>query len=406
LKMLESTGRMRDLLAGYFRDLDRVAHEGRPKIAWCSSVGPAELLISLGFAVFYPENHAAMLGAARQAGRTIPAANAAGYSPDICSYLTSDIGAFLRRETPLAKAYPGIQAVPRPDVLVYDNVQCRDVQDWFAWYGREFGVPVLGVAAPRNFAAVTPDLLAGLAGQLRALVPPLEAIAGRRFDIDQLRSVVETSRRGSELWRRVLETNRAAPAPMSFFDAVTQMAPAVVLRGRQDVPAYYEVLLRELEGRTARGEGAVDGERFRFYWEGLPIWGKLRPLAEFFLGLRTAVVASTYCNSWIFERGDDDDPFLAMARASAGLFIARDEDFKERYLRDMARRYGIHGFLFHDAKTCPHNSNNRYGLPDRLEKATGIPVLTIYGDANDLRCYSEEQTRTAVEAFIERLEEG
>jgi benzoyl-CoA reductase/2-hydroxyglutaryl-CoA dehydratase subunit BcrC/BadD/HgdB len=397
---------MRNLLAGYFRDLDRAAHEGRPKIAWCSSVGPAELLISLGFAVYFPENHAAMLGAARQSGRTIPAAHAAGYSPDICSYLTSDIGAFLRGETPLAKAYPGIQAVPRPDILVYNNVQCRDIQDWFAWYGREFGVPVLGIAAPRQITAVTADLLTGLAGQFRALVPPLEAVAGRRFDIDGLRSVMEASRRGSELWRRVLEANRAAPAPMSFFDAVIQMAPAVVLRGRPDAPAYYEVLLRELEGRTARGEGAIDGERFRLYWEGLPIWGKLRPLAEFFLGLRTAVVASTYCNSWIFEGEDGDDPFLAMARASAGLFIVRDEDFKERYLRDMARRYGIHGFLFHDAKTCPYNSNNRYGLPERLEKATGIPVLTIHGDANDLRCYSEEQTWTAVEAFIERLEEG
>ncbi|MGD0783120.1 MAG: 2-hydroxyacyl-CoA dehydratase family protein [Candidatus Aminicenantales bacterium] len=366
---------MRDLLAGYFLDLDRAMREGRPRIAWCSSVGPAELLISLGFAVFFPENHAAMLGAARQSARTMSAAHAAGYSPDICSYLTSDIGAFLRGETPLAKAYPGIQAVPRPDVLVYNNVQCRDVQDWFAWYGRKFGVPVLGIAAPRQISAVTPDLLTGLAGQFRALVPPLEAVAGRRLDVDGLRSVMEASRRGSGLWRRVLEANRAAPAPMSFFDAVIQMAPAVVLRGRPDAPAYYEVLLRELEGRAARGEGAIDGERFRLYWEGLPIWGRLRSLAEFFFGLRTAVVASTYCNSWIFE-GDDDDPFLAMARASAGLFIARDEDFKERYLRDMAGRYGIHGFLFHDAKTCPGNSNNRpYNLDE--DRISGLQTLIL-----------------------------
>jgi benzoyl-CoA reductase/2-hydroxyglutaryl-CoA dehydratase subunit BcrC/BadD/HgdB len=88
------------------------------------------------------------------------------------------------------------------------------------------------------------------------------------------------------------------------------------------------------------------------------------------------------------------------------LFIARDEDAKERYLRDMAEKYDIHGFIFHDAKTCPHNSNSSYGLPGRLEKATGIPTLIIHGDVNDLRCYSEDQTRTAVEAFVERLEEG
>ena len=405
-KPFASSARMREMMAGYFRDLNRAALEGSPKIAWCSSVGPAELLLSLGYAVFYPENHAAMLGATREARKTIPVANAAGYSPDVCSYLTSDIGAYLQRETPLSKVYPEIVTVPRPDVLVYNNVQCRDVQEWFSWYGREFAVPVLGVATPRNIAAITPELLAGISGQIRALVPPLEKIADRRFDIDRLRAVMSLSRDGSEMWKRVLEANRVRPAPLSFFDAVIHMGPAVVLRGTEEALAYYRVLLREVEGRAARGEGAVEGERFRLYWEGMPIWGKLRDLAEFFIGLRTAVVASTYGNSWIFESGDLADPFLDLARSSAGLFIARDEDAKERYLRDMAETYGVHGFIFHDAKTCPHNSNNRYGLPGRLEKATGIPTLTIHGDVNDLRCYSEDQTRTAIEAFVERLEEG
>jgi benzoyl-CoA reductase/2-hydroxyglutaryl-CoA dehydratase subunit BcrC/BadD/HgdB len=61
--------------------------------------------------------------------------------------------------------------------------------------------------------------------------------------------------------------------------------------------------------------------------------------------------------------------------------------------------------IFHDAKTCPNNSNNRYGMPERLCKKLGIPTLTINGDLNDLRCYSEEQAKTNIEAFIEQLEE-
>jgi len=68
--------------------------------------------------------------------------------------------------------------------------------------------------------------------------------------------------------------------------------------------------------------------------------------------------------------------------------------------------FRIDGIIYHDAKTCPNNSNNRYGMPQRLVKETGIPSLVINGDLNDLRLISDEQTKTNVEAFIEQLEEN
>jgi benzoyl-CoA reductase/2-hydroxyglutaryl-CoA dehydratase subunit BcrC/BadD/HgdB len=44
-------------------------------------------------------------------------------------------------------------------------------------------------------------------------------------------------------------------------------------------------------------------------------------------------------------------------------------------------------------------------MPQRLTQETGVPSLIIDGDLNDLRCLSDEQTNTNVEAFIEQLEE-
>ncbi|HSH70801.1 MAG TPA: 2-hydroxyacyl-CoA dehydratase family protein, partial [Deferrisomatales bacterium] len=61
---------------------------------------------------------------------------------------------------------------------------------------------------------------------------------------------------------------------------------------------------------------------------------------------------------------------------------------------------------YHDAKTCPNNSNTRYGLPQRLRQRTGLPFTIVYGDLNDLRCFSEEQAKTSIEAFLEQLEAG
>ncbi len=404
IKKIQATGQMRKIMADYFYELDRASKEGSPKVAWCSSVGPAELLLSLGFVVHYPENHGAVLGSTRKAMDFIPAANAIGFSPDICSYLTSDVGSFLMKETPLSRAYEGIAGVPRPDVLVFNTNQCRDVQDWFNWYGRELGVPAIGISTYRNIGEIKDEYLASIAKQIEDLIPTLEKISGNRFDIDRFREALTLSKECTVLWKQVLEANAAVPAPMSFFDGTIHMGPAVVLRGTPQAVEYYEVLLQELEEKIARKDGAVEGEKFRIYWEGMPIWGKLRDLAELFISLKTAVVASTYCNSWIFDSFDPRNPFLSMARAYTEIFIARDENFKERYIEEMVRKYRIDGFLFHDAKTCPNNSNNRYGMPQRLEKKLNIPFVTINGDLNDLRCYSEEQARTNIEAFVEQLE--
>jgi benzoyl-CoA reductase/2-hydroxyglutaryl-CoA dehydratase subunit BcrC/BadD/HgdB len=405
-KKIAATELMNTIMAEYFYDLNDAAKSPTRKVAWCTSVGPAELLRAMGFAVHFPENHGAMLGATRLSTEMIPEANAIGYSPDICSYLTADIGSFLKKSTPLSRAYPGIESVPRPDVLVYNTNQCRDVQDWFSWYARELGVPIIGISSPKNVVEVTEGHVDDVARQIEALIPTLEQVSGRAFDIERLRKVVALSRQCSELWGRVLETANTTPAPLSFFDGTIHMGPAVCLRGTQAAIDYYEVLLAELKDRVTQQIGAVDGETVRIYWEGMPIWGRLRQNSELFAGLGAAVVASTYCSSWVFPDFDPADPIHSMAKAYLKLFIVRADAFKENYLADMLRRFKIDGIIFHDAKTCPCNSNNRHGLPQRLEAATGIPSLVISGDLNDLRCVSDEQNKTNIEAFVEQIQEG
>ncbi|MFH2009023.1 MAG: 2-hydroxyacyl-CoA dehydratase family protein [bacterium] len=403
-KRIAAAKQMKKVMADHFLGVDAASKDPKRKVAWCTSVGPAELLQGFGFEVYYPENHAAILGATRQATDYIPHANAVGYSPDICSYLTADVGAFLKGYTPLTKAY-GIESVPKPDVLVYNTNQCRDVQDWFMWYARHWGVPCVGVHTHRNVGEVTEDYVQSIAAQLERLKRELEPIAGG-LDMDRFRESVRLSKRCSELWEKVLRTGSARPAALTFFDGTIHMGPAVVLRGTQVAVDYYEGLLAELEERVRDSVAAVEGEKHRIYWEGMPVWGKLRPLSEQFLELRTTVVASTYCNSWIFNQLDPDHPFESMARAYTELFIVRNDRVKEEYIARMCRDYGVDGILYHDAKTCPNNSNNRYGMPQRLQERLGIPFLVVNGDLNDLRCYSEEQARTSIEAFVEQLDQA
>ena len=98
-----------------------------------------------------------MLGASRMATDLIPLANARGFSPDICSYLTSDVGSYLKGESPLQKMK--LSGPPKADVLVFNTNQCRDVKDWFQFYAREWNVPCLGIHTPRAIDAIDGSLV-------------------------------------------------------------------------------------------------------------------------------------------------------------------------------------------------------------------------------------------------------
>ena len=405
-KKIRAAKELNQLMSDYYHELDKASKRIDKKVAWCSSVGPAEILRSLDFEVYFPENHSAMLGSSRMATDLIPYANAIGYSPEICSYLTADIGAYLKQVTPLSKAYPDIKSVPRPDVLVFNTNQCREVQDWFGWYANKFKVPLVGISTPRTVNKVTNAHVTFVAQQMEELIEQLEQISITKFDLNKLKEIVSLSRECSELWKKVLETAATIPSPFTFFDGTIHMGPAVVMRGTQQAVDYYKILLVELQDRVKNHIGAVDDERFRLYWEGMPIWGRLRHYSEIFASLKACVVASTYCNSWIFSAFDENDPFRSMAKAYTELFIVRSDEYKEEYLKKMIEIFKIDGVIFHDAKTCPHNTNSRYGMPQRLEKEIKVPNLVINGDLNDLRCLSDDQSRTSIEAFIEQLEES
>ncbi|MEI6816700.1 MAG: 2-hydroxyacyl-CoA dehydratase family protein [Bacteroidota bacterium] len=396
---IQSSKLLKEVMGGYFLGMK----DTNKKYAWCTSVGPAELLRSFGFEVHFPENHGALLGATRTAGDFIPESAELGYNNDICSYLTSDIGSYLKKQTPLQDHY-GLNGPPKPDIIVYNTNQCREVQDWFTYFAKEINCPIVGITPPRHVDEVTEAHINDVSSQFRSMIPPCEKASGNKFDLDKFKDTIRLSKEATELWKKVLLTAKHSPSPISFFDATIHMGPIVVLRGTQIAKDYYAALLKELEGNAANKVGFLQEEKSRIYWDGMPIWGKIRPLSDLFIQNNSAVVASTYCNSWIFDAFDVEHPFESSAKAYTEIFINRSEMAKEKILANLIEEFRIDGMIFHDAKTCANNSNSRFGMPQRITEKMGIPTLVIEGDLCDLRFYSEGQTITKIETFLEQIE--
>ena len=80
-----------ELLAKHYDDAFKAKAEGRP-VVWSTSIAPQELLEAMDIAVVYPENHAAAVGARKDAPQFIAKSEGDGYSSDICSYARVNIG--------------------------------------------------------------------------------------------------------------------------------------------------------------------------------------------------------------------------------------------------------------------------------------------------------------------------
>ena len=51
---IKAQKRLRSMMREYFLDLDAAAKDPARRVAWCTSVGPCEILVALGFEVHFP----------------------------------------------------------------------------------------------------------------------------------------------------------------------------------------------------------------------------------------------------------------------------------------------------------------------------------------------------------------
>jgi len=183
------------------------------------------------------------------------------------------------------------------------------------------------------------------------------------------------------------------------------MAPIVEMRGDPQTVDFYAALLGELDERIARGLGAVQRERKRLLWDNLPVWYRLRELAEI-LGRQGAVlVASTYTNAWgeLAPLIDPERPLESAARTYLYPILNRSTGHKLATMQRMLDEYQLDGVILHSDRSCKPYSVGQIDQRARLAQDCGKPALLLEADHNDPRCYSEAQVANRLAAYLEIL---
>jgi benzoyl-CoA reductase/2-hydroxyglutaryl-CoA dehydratase subunit BcrC/BadD/HgdB len=355
-----------------------------------------ELLYAMDFIPIYPENHAVILGARKLSEEVAPAAEAMGYSIDLCSYARCDLGSIQTGKSPT-------MGLPKPDLLLISNSQCGTLTKWFEILSRKYSAPMILIDVPHSGKG-EPDQAAEyyVRGQLKELVGNLEEITGRRLDSQRLKESIQLSRQASSLWTQVLDNGGRKPAPLTVFDQFIAMAPIVSQRGTQVAVDFYRALLDELQDRADRGIGAVENEQYRLFWDNLPIWPELKRLSVFLNERRAALVTSLYTWAWAGLAVNEEDPYSDWADQylyAANLHLTRRID---QYV-EFAQRFELDGFLYHSNRSCKMVSQDIPEVRRAVTERTGIPGVILEADHNDPRLYSVESIESQIQSFLELL---
>lgn len=373
--------------------------QAKGKVAYVSAMAPVELLKSLGFKLFFPENHAALIAARKQENDYIPfATNIAGFSHLSCSYTLSDIGADIAGTSPI-----GREIIPKPDLLVCNSSQCLDIKYWFKYYADKYNVPYLEINVPHSIPLDIEPVFHFVEKQLVDLITDIERIFHVKFSQDRLNEYLHRSNECTHRWKQVIDYGKLFPSPINMADECIFMAMAVLLRGDQVAIDFYDQLLAELEECYLSHSKEEPIQRYRLYWCGMPIWGALRYLSTTIQDLNACLVGSVYTSSWL-HTFDLNNPLYSMAKTYSTMFINLTEEAKLDYLINTAKEFSVDGFLFHHSLSCKRNSDNYYGLSNMLKDKTGLPSITFEADHSILERFDKKRFRILLEALLDQID--
>lgn len=383
-KALASTSDFGAWQRDWFADVQARAQDG--PFAVVNADAPQEILRAMDVPYVVNQWWASIVAAKQQGRRHNALLRGADYPTDVEGYSAQGLAAALDPD-PASGAWGGL---PKPDILSLTTASDSGSKLFEAW-ARETDATLLSF--PRTIdsrwdiptdwwddlperwdATLEPERLDLMTARLSASIERLEAVTGRKFQMDRFVEVMALVNEQEDYYRRTRDLIAATvPAPAGIADTMpATMVPQWhrgTVWGRDAAKRFYE----EVAARAAAGEAACPGERVRLMWVGRGLWSDMGFYqrweeshgAVFVWSMYLGLAADGYLRAF---KGEQD-----ALRALAARFVTMGDELRMPtwagawHVKE-ARTHGVHGAVAID-------DADPFVL-EALERA-GVPVLRL-----------------------------
>ncbi|MFX1276960.1 MAG: 2-hydroxyacyl-CoA dehydratase subunit D [Promethearchaeota archaeon] len=407
-QMLKSTLKLKNELGRHYLAIEQAYREGKPT-AWATSGTPVELLYAMDVQPMLPENSATISAATKNSQRFIEIAEDEGFSYDLCSYFKTNMGVTLSNTTDL-----GIGGIKKPTFMLSSDVICDTHVKWFQVQAERYNVPHFTIDVPHVVSNTSNRqweyYKKYIQEQLWEFLDFVTEITGHELVQEKAREVTENSYELGKIWQDIFELRKVIPSPLSTKDTFGGLFPLFTMPGLKSPIKLYKRMYKEAKERVDNGIGALNNEKYRLMFEGIPFWYNLKFFN--FLEQYGAIIVyepytyafSKFMNPNVTKEMLLDNPIKAMSEIMLSFWYIYDLKTRIQKFEETVRDWKIDGVILHDNLSCRPNACGMYDLKKHLMDDYDIPCLIITADMNDPRKLNNTQVRNRIESFIELLE--
>lgn len=404
----------KELNTAYQNKIYNAKENGQP-VAYTFVPGNlVELLHCFDIVPVFPEILGLQMGMKRNAGAYLETAENLGYSEDVCSYVKSSVGMHAR-----GNIGPNGKVMPKPDFLFFINSQCFTFMKWWEILRKTYDCPIITVHVPyRQHGRTTEAEMKYSVDQLtKVVIPQLESLTGKKFDIDLLREKLALSRQMEEDLAFAFNSGKSKPSPIDgMFQFLYYVGPInTYYRGTQEGVDFYKLVRRVIEERLAAkvgpptAFGRLDEQKYRIVMDCGITWDHFQEYSKMFYDEKAVIVATSYTKvGGTYDQGnfhDPNRPFESMIESNMTNYCNLSLPDRVGLLEKYVKEFQADGFLIGSIKSCKSFAAGMLAMLREIETRTGVPGGFFEIDMMDSRYFSESNVRNRLESYLRMIDE-